>query len=80
MLLAASRHWSSSRSPAFSKITRSRALVVSGVEYSGWAPSTYKRPPFCSTLLMARLSCWLGRSRSPLTSNPRASSSGFSPA
>ena len=69
------------RSPALSQITAARGLVHSGVEYSGWAWSTYSRAPLVRiTLASPRSSSvsWLGSATSLARSNPRASRSGFS--
>ena len=69
------------RSPALSQITAARGLVHSGVEYSGWAWSTYSRAPLVRmTLASPRSSSvsWLESAASRVRSNPRASRSGFS--
>ncbi len=69
------------RSPALSQITAARGLVHSGVEYSGWAWSTYSLAPLVRmTLASPRSSSvsWLESAASRVRSKPRASRSGFS--
>src|SRR5262245_50174092 len=69
------------RSPALSHSTMSRGFVHSGVEYSGWAWSTYSRAPLVRIRLASPISSsvsWLGSADPRLRSNPRASRSGLS--
>src|SRR6266851_260599 len=69
------------RSPALSQITTDSGLVHSGAEYSGWAWSTYNRPPLVRMTLArprsSSVSCEESAA-SRVRSNPRASRSGFS--
>ena len=71
------------RSPALSHRTTSSGQVTSGVEYSGWAWSTYSRAPLVRiTLARPRSSSLDGACGSTIgsrrASNPRASRSGDS--
>ena len=68
-------------SPALSQSTTSRGLVHSGVEYSGWAWSTYSRAPLVRMTLASPTSSsvsWLGSAALRARSKPRASRSGLS--
>src|SRR5262249_29863490 len=68
-------------SPALSHRTTSSGVVTSGVEYSGWAWSTYSRAPLVRiTFASPRSSSvsWLGSASWRLGSNPRASRRGDS--
>ncbi len=70
------------RSPALSHSTASSGFVHSGVEYSGWAWSTYSRAPLVRiTFARPSSSSDNGSTASrmlPASSNPRASRSGDS--
>src|SRR5829696_7309143 len=69
------------RSPALSQRTTSRGLVTSGVEYSGWAWSTYSRAPLVRMTLARPASSSASRYSGPSAlprSKPRASRSGDS--
>ena len=68
-------------SPALSQRTMSSGLVTSGVEYSGWAWSTYRRAPLVRMTLASPMSSsvsWLGSATWRDMSKPRASRSGDS--
>src|SRR5256884_9272615 len=71
------------RSPALSHSTTSRGLVTSGVEYSGWAWSTYRRAPVVSNKVGSPRSPSAqgqdGADRGPGEGKPRAARGGDSP-
>ena len=69
-------------SPALSHLTMSSGPVHSGVEYSGWAWSTYSRAPLVRMTLASPMSSssvsWLASATWRDISKPRASRSGDS--